>query len=543
MNANTEKWIISGGPIITMNDNQPLVEAVGFQGELITSVGNLEVVKEIMGDKYIVIDLKGKTLLPGFIDSHIHVVGNLFYYFNLNLSNIKSLKEIQDLLKSTIKQKKKGEFILGLNLDEQKFFNPNERVLPTRWDLDQVSPDNPVFLLRHDVHLGIANTRALELAGIDINTEAPEGGTIQKKDGKITGILVENATNLMMSKYTLPDKEVLTNAASRAFKDLAKKGITSVHTLLEHDRKGGVEGLGGIAIPLLQSIEELILQNVYCLIYTARPKRLKKIKKPPLDSGNKYGKIKVGGLKSWFDGTFGSSSAYLFEPFADQSNNKGFLVIDEQELYERMKEAHNLGFQIAIHAIGDKANRILVDLYKKLLLESPREDHRHRIEHASILTPDVIKDMKDLGLIGSCQPAFINSEYDYLEKRIGKERCKYTYPYKSLIDAGIIIAGGSDCPVEDSSVIMGLHALVTRNGFVPEQCISIKDALKIYTINGAYASFEEDIKGSIEKGKLADFVILDKNPLETPIDEIKNIQVLETMIRGKTVFKKNIENH
>ena len=188
----------------------------------------------------------------------------------------------------------------------------------------------------------------------------------------------------------------------------------------------------------------------------------------------------------------------------------------------------------------DKGNRICMDLYKKLLTEFPREDHRHRIEHASMLTEDVLKDMKDFGIIASCQPPFINSEYAWLEKRIGKERCKYTYPMKSIIDAGIVLASGSDCPVEDPNVIMGLHALVNRNGFIPLQCISIEEALKSYTINAAYAAFEEKIKGSIEVGKLADLVVLNKNPLEIEPNRIKEIQVAETIIRGKTVYRKEL---
>jgi predicted amidohydrolase YtcJ len=211
-------------------------------------------------------------------------------------------------------------------------------------------------------------------------------------------------------------------------------------------------------------------------------------------------------------------------------------VVDEEDIYEKMKVAHNKEFQIAIHAIGDKGNRICVDLYKKLLTEFPRDNHRHRIEHASMLTDDVLKDISDLGLITSCQPPFINSEYKWLEKRIGKDRCKYTYPMKSIIDAGIVLISGSDCPVEDPNVIMGLHALVNRNGFVPEQCISMMEALKTYTINAAYAAFEENIKGSIEVGKLADLVILDKNPLEVTNDKVREIQVLETIIRGETKF-------
>ena len=228
----------------------------------------------------------------------------------------------------------------------------------------------------------------------------------------------------------------------------------------------------------------------------------------------------------------------MYEPFSDQPDKTGFFVINIDELYERMKKAHNLGFQIAIHAIGDKANRMVVDLYKKLLLECPRENHRHRIEHASMLTKDVLKYVKELKLILSCQPPFINSEYTWLEKRLGKKRCEYTYPFKSIIDAGIILAAGSDGPVENPSVIDGLHAMVNRNGFIPNECISIEEALKAYTINGAYAAFEEDIKGSIEVGKLANFVILDKNLLKIPKSELRSVIVLETIIRGKTVYRK-----
>ena len=218
---------------------------------------------------------------------------------------------------------------------------------------------------------------------------------------------------------------------------------------------------------------------------------------------------------------------------------KGFSLVREESMFRRMKTLHKNGFQIGIHAIGDKGNRLLVDLYRRLLEEVPKENHRHRIEHGSLLTEDVIKDIKKLNLIVASQPPFINSEYTWLEKRLGKERCKYVYPFKSLIDAGIILSSGSDSPIEDPDIIQGLHALVTRNGFFPEQCITMEEALKTYTINGAYAAFEENIKGSIEVGKLADLVILDKNPLDVNKEDIKTIQVLETIIRGRVVYKKN----
>ena len=534
-----ERKIIFGGSIITMNDVQPTVQAIGIEGEKILVVGSLEEVKNKIGENHVGINIKGKTLLPGFIDSHFHIVPILFFYVFLNLVDIKSQKELKELLKKSVDQKKPGDFIYGLNLKEEQFENPKERILPNRFFLDEICPNNPVFLLRYDGHIGIANTKALELAGINNNTLVPEGGEIRKNEkGELTGILSENATSLIMTKVSLPDPKEIMEAAARAYKDLAAYGITSIHGVVELDKEGGVVNLGGLEIPLLKTMKEKVLQDWYGIVYTAEPKKLKRLQKPPLDDGEIDGRFKIGCVKGWLDGTFGAATALMFEPFTDHPNNSGFSVIKEEILYERMVKAHNLGFQIALHAIGDKANTIVINLYKKLLKEYPRNDHRHRIEHASMLNAEMIKDMKQLGLIASCQPPFINSEYSWLEKRLGKERCKYTYPFKSLTEAGVVIASGSDGPVENPSVIMGLHALVTRNGFVTEQCISMEEALKTYTINGAYAAFEEDVKGSIELGKLANFVVLDKNPLEVSKEDIKNIQVLETIIRGQTVFKK-----
>jgi predicted amidohydrolase YtcJ len=534
-----EKRVYFGGSIITIDDKNPITEAVGIEGEKIIAVGSLEKVKKYMGDNFDLIDLKGKSLLPGFIDAHFHIVPILFFYIFLDLSKIKSIKELKERLKKTAELKKAGDFIYGLNLHEENFENPDERFLPSRWDLDKPCPNNPVFLLRYDGHIGIANTRALELAKIDKKSISPEGGEIQKDEkGEPIGILSEKATALIMDKVSLPDPNEIMEAASKAYKSLAEEGITTIHGILELDKEGGVVNLGGLEIPLLKTVKDKILQDVYGIVFTAEPKKLNRIKKPPLDDGSVDGKFRIGCLKGWLDGTFGAHTAYMYEPFTDQPENRGYCVIDKDILYERMQKAHNLGFQIAIHAIGDKANRIVVDFYKKILKENPRKDHRHRIEHASMLTPDVIKDMKELGIIASCQPPFINSEYTYIEKRIGKDRCKYTYPFKSLVDAKVVIAAGSDGPVEKPSIIEGLHAMVTRNGLVPEQCISIEDALKSYTINGAYAAFQEKIKGSIEVGKLANLVILDKNPLKVPTDQIRQLKIIETIIRGKTVYKK-----
>jgi len=536
-NVKAVKQLIYGGPIITINDNQPIVEAVGIEGEKIVAVGSLESVKKQIGSDCIELNLNGKSLLPGFIDSHLHPIAFLFFLFNLDLANIKSLKELQETLREACVGKPNDSLIIGLSLKEEEFENPEERVLPTRWDLDKGCPDHPIFILRYDGHLGVANTKALELAGITESTEAPEGGEIRKNDkGELTGILSELATNLMLSKYTLPNPEILNKIAKEAFEIFSSNGLTTLHGIVQMEGGAEMGDLGAIELPVLKSIMDRIPQNWYSLIYTHNPKKLKRVKKPPLHGEGKYSKFKVGCLKLFADGTYGSATALMHEPFSDQPDKQGFMVISTEDLYEKMKIGHNLGYQIGIHVIGDKGNRVVVDLYDRLLSEFPRADHRHRIEHASSLTPDVIKDMGRLGIIASCQPPFINSEYTWLCKRLGEKRCKQAYPMKSLVKEGVVIASGSDCPIESTSVILGLHALVTRNGFVPEECISIEEALKTYTINGAYAAFQEDVKGSIEVGKLADFVILDKNPLEIPNDKIKDINVVKTIIRGKVVY-------
>ena len=527
--------IFYGGPIITINNNQPLVDAVGIEGEKIITVGTLDKVKNEMNGDFDLIDLKGKILLPGFIESHMHPISLLLFLVNVDLSACKSLAELQDIISKSAKQKPQDELIFGHSLKEEQFDVP---ILPTRWDLD-ICP-NPVFTLRYDGHIGIANSKALELMGIDNNTKVPDGGEIKRNEnGDITGVISEEALGLVFStaaEYLIPKPDVIKKTAIKAFNFLAEKGITSIHGIFNYDKEEG--GLSLVELPIYKSIQDLMLQNCYAMICTDKPNKLPRLKKMPLDGSKIDSKFKLNTLKLFLDGSLGAKTACMWEPFSDAPNMCGFCVVEQGEIYEKMKTAHNLGFQIVTHAIGDKANRIAVDLYKKLLNEFPREDHRHRVEHASMLTEDVIKDMRDYGIIASCQPPFINSEYTWIEKRIGKERCQYTYPMKSIVDAGVMLISGSDCPIEDPSPILGLHALVNRNGFVPEQCIPMEEALKTYTINAAYGAFEEKVKGSIEAGKLADLVILDKNPLEVPIDKIRDIQIMETIIRGKSVYKK-----
>jgi len=527
--------ILFGGAILTINSNQPYIEAVGIKGDKIASAGSLEDVKLKMGENCEFIDLKGKTLLPGFIDCHLHPIGYINHILNPDLTNVKSLKELQDLLKIVSVKRENDEFIIAYNFSEERFADP---ILPNRWDIDKVCPNHPVFILRYDGHIGIANTRALNLAELDEHTKIPEGGEIRKdKHGNLTGVISENALNLIYAKIPIPNDVKIAAAAKKGSKYLAQKGLTSFHGIINADDRYKANNRKTDEFSLFKLVQNYFFQDCYTFIETDYPEKVIELSKISLQEGNSESKGKIGGLKLYLDGSFGAKTACMFKPFTDAPEECGFCVIGEEDIYEKMKVAHNNRLQIVIHAIGDRANRIAMDLYKKLLTEFPRDDPRHRIEHASMLTEDVIKDMAEYGVIASCQPPFINSEYNWISKRIGEERCKYTYPMKSIVTAGVVLASGSDCPIEDPHPILGLHALVTRNSFVPEECLSVEEALKSYTINAAYAAFEEDIKGSIEVGKLADFVLLDRNPLKVPKDEIKEIRVMETIIRGKTVFK------
>ena len=527
--------ILYGGIIITINNTQPYVEAVGIKGDKIASIGTLEEVKVEMGENSELIHLKGNTLLPGFIDCHLHPVSYINHILNPDLTNVKSLKGLQDLLKLVSEKKEKDEFIIAYNFSEERFDDP---ILPNRWDLDEVCPNHPVFILRYDGHIGIANTRALNLVELDEHTRAPEGGEIRKdKHGNLTGVISENALNIIFAKIPIPKDVKIATAAKKGSKHLAQKGLTSFHGIINADARYKADNRKTDEFSLFKSVQNYFFQDCYIFLETDYPEKVIELSKTSLHGGNSDSKAKIGGLKLYLDGSFGAKTACMFEPFTDAPEECGFCVIEEAEIYEKMKIAHNKEFQIVIHAIGDKANRIAMNLYKKLLTEFPRDNHRHRIEHASMLTEDIIEDMAKYGVIASCQPPFINSEYNWIAKRIGNDRCKYTYPMKSIVNAGVLLASGSDCPVEDPHPILGLHALVTRNSFVPEECLSMEEALKSYTINAAYAAFEEKIKGSIEVGKFADLVILDKNPLQTSKDKIREITILETIIKGKTVFK------
>ncbi|GAH38593.1 unnamed protein product, partial [marine sediment metagenome] len=330
--------------------------AVGIKGDKIASVGTLEKVKLKMGENCEFIDLKGKTLLPGFIDCHMHPMGYINHLLNPDLTNIKSLNELKEYLKEVSEKRKEDEFIIAYNFNEQKF---DEAILPNRWDLDKACPKHPVFILRYDGHIGIANTKALKLLELDEHTLVPEHGEIRKdKQGKLTGVISEKALNLVFSRISISDDELIMAAATKTSNYLAQKGLTSIHGIVNADSRFKEDNRQTDEFSLFQSIQNNLWQDCYAFIETEYPERFIELSKRFLHEGRSENKFKIGGLKLYLDGSFGAKTACMFEPFTDAPEECGFCVIEEEEIYEKMKVAHNNSFQIIIHAIGDKANRI-----------------------------------------------------------------------------------------------------------------------------------------------------------------------------------------
>jgi predicted amidohydrolase YtcJ len=274
--------------------------------------------------------------------------------------------------------------------------------------------------------------------------------------------------------------------------------------------------------------------GLYCILIGSEVEKVLAARKTAL--ADEAAGHRVGGLKIYSDGTFGSCTACMREPFDDQPDRSGFLTLDEEEIYRRMRDAHRAGLQIAIHAIGDEANRRCIDLYQRLLVEYPRRDHRHRIEHASLLDGEMIARMARLGLVVSTQPLFIHSEKGWLHQRLGPERARMVYPLRSLLEAGVVVAGASDAPVESPDVLHAIQCCVTREGFERGQVIRAEQAVRMYTLDAAYAQFQESEKGSISPGKRADLVVLSANPVSVPAEEIREIRVEETLVGGEVVY-------
>jgi len=528
--------VFLNGLVWTANPDQPRAEAVAVKGGEIVAVGLSEEIQEFIGEKTEVFDLKGKLLLPGFIDSHTHFLDGGFALSRIQLREAKSRQDFVDRMKEKAGELGEGEWILDGNWDHQQFDPPE---LPRKEWIDGVTPLNPVCVNRHDGHMVLVNSVALNLAGITRETPSPDGGVIVKdpKTGEPTGILKDAAMDLVMAHIPETSFDESLRAAEAALKHAAEMGLTSVHDMAyianfevyqELLKRGRLSARLTVYIQITE-VDRFANQDI------------------PESLDDDF--LKIGGLKGFVDGSLGSSTALFFEPYSDDPEKHGLLyshMYPEGIMEERVRKADKAGLQVAVHAIGDRANHIILDIFGKVIQENGPRDRRWRIEHAQHLLPEDIQRMGRLQIIASVQPYHAIDDGRWAEKKIGTERCRTTYAFHSLKEKGVTLTCGSDWTVAPLDPLSGIYAAVTRRtldgknpeGWFPEQKISLEDALRGYTLNGAYTEFAEKKKGSVEKGKWADLVILDQNLFEIPAEKIQETRVVMTVLNGRIVFKR-----
>jgi len=522
--------VITNATIWTGNESDPIAESMAVSGDTILSIGSFQEVSEFIGKNTKVKDLNGKFVTPGFIDTHVHLLTGGFNLNSVQLRNAKTPEEFVKRIEAFAKTVPKGSWILGGDWDHENWGGE----LPTKEWIDDVTKDNPVFITRLDGHMSLANSVALELAGVTSKVLDVDGGEIVRtKSGELTGLFKDNATNLIWSFITEPTEEEYEKALDAATKYLASNGVTSVHHMSAASHYN--------VLKKVRSNNELITR-IYAMYPLASWENLKK----EIDAngiGDNW--LKIGGLKGFVDGSLGSHTAAFFEPYIDNPSDSGFFVMSIDRIYNYVKDADNENLQVMIHAIGDKAIHNLLNTFETIQEENGEKDRRFRIEHAQHIAQNDFKRFSQLNVIPSMQPYHAIDDGRWAEKLIGPERIKTTYAFKSLLDAQANLVFGSDWFVAPPIPLMGIYAAVTRRtlddknpeGWVPEQKITVEQALIAYTKNAAYSSFEEDIKGTLEPGKLADFVIISEDLTKVDPIKIKDLKILETYVGGKKVYQ------
>jgi len=523
--------LIIAGKIFTGLNSRPFVEALAASGDKILAIGSRQEINRYAGPQTRIIELAEGVAIPGLIDAHTHFSSGGQSLIELSFRGVDSIEKVQQMIAARIKELPPGTPIFGRDYDHTLF--PDQK-WPDRADLDKVSPDNPVVIRRVDGHSAWLNTLALKLSGIDGLTPDPFGGEIVRDQisGDPTGILKESAMNLIKIKPSIkssPEEDIL-----RALDHARQLGLTGVHAStdlkeLEIYKKLKKEGQLTLRIYAWLPIEEMD----ECL-------------KLGLKQGQGDEFLKIGFLKAFIDGTLGSGTALMFEPFADAPGQSGLAQYSEQEFYELIDRAYAHGFQVGTHAIGDKGVNWVLNAIEKAEKKYGQKDLRYRIEHAQIIKPEDIKRFRGLGVIASMQPTHCTTDMRFCEQRIGQERSKDAYAWKSLLDNGASLAFGSDWPVEPLDPRRGLYSAVTRQnieqdlpegGWFPEQKLTLAEAIECFTSGSAYASFEENLKGTLEPGKLADLTIFGLDIFSHEPEDILTAPVIYTIVGGKIVYQ------
>jgi predicted amidohydrolase YtcJ len=526
--------IIINAIIHTMDQSHPTAEAVAILGNRIVAVGSSKEIKKLAGPQTRVIDAKGQLVLPGFNDSHVHFLGGGFQLSSVDLRDANSTDEFADRIRKFAEKLPAGRWITGGDWDHERW---SGAPLPTKELIDRYTPNTPVFVSRLDGHMALANSLALRLAGVTRQTLDPPGGLIVRdRSGEPTGILKDAAMSYVWKVVPPSSFEEKLAAARAATSHAASLGVTSVQ-----DMSAGSDV--GVYQTLLDRGE--LKTRIYAV--------------SPLPAWERLGRtgvrahfgsemLRIGGLKGFADGSLGSTTAFFYEPYKDAPSTHGLAgdeMYPEGVMLERVHGADRAGLQVMIHAIGDRANDLILSIYEQVISENGERDRRFRIEHAQHLRPQDIARFGRDHVIASMQPYHAIDDGRWAEKRIGKERAKTTYAFRSLLDSGATLAFGTDWTVAPLDPILSIYAAVTRRtldgknpkGWIPEQEISVEEAVRAYTVGSAYAEFQENVKGTITSGKLADLVIVSRDIFKIDPKDIEKVKVVMTIMNGRVIYE------
>jgi predicted amidohydrolase YtcJ len=528
-----KNYIFTNGTVLTMVGQSVTHEACLIAGDTIVGTGTAAEIRNQAGTSCEEIDLAGGLLVPGFTDCHLHLVLSAYFKMNTDLAEVGSVEELLSIIRGKAAASPPGAWIMGLRFREDNF--PVKR-MPTLAELDAAAPQNPVLLIRYDGHTGLVNSATLSAASITDRTPNPEGGVIVREGGRPTGVLKELAIDLALAAFPIPDVDEFRKGFKLFIDDLSRSGIVRVHSVLQTGANGPAGSLGPYEVPLLKLFEKEIHQSVYPLVAATSVAEAVTTLTEQFGAEKKDGRWCGGALKIFVDGTFGSRTARFSEDYSDMPGERGMMVIGADALRTTVFEAQKEGLRIAAHIIGDEAVTAAVSVFAEARRQEGGPDLRHRIEHCGMIRRSDFPAIKEAGIILSFQPSFIVSEGGWIESRVGKGRLGDVYAIRRAIEAEIPVCGGSDSPIESPSVLAGVWGAVTRRGFAADQALSAYDALSLYTSRAAYASFEEDVRGTIEAGKRADLVVLDRDPRLVPPDEIRDIGVKMTIIGGEVIY-------
>jgi len=517
--------------IWTGDPEQPWAEAIAVSGDKILHVGSYAEVEKHIPKYSLLIDAKNQMVVPGFNDSHVHFIDGGFGLSSVSLRDAKTKQEFINRIATFAKTVPAGTWILNGDWDHTNWGGE----LPEANWIDSVTAEHPVFVQRLDGHMGLANSAAMKLSKISKATEDIVGGTIIRNVAGIpAGIFKDNAMSLIFKYITNPSDELKDRALRASMKYVAENGVTSVQSMGNWD---------DLEVYKRAAKKDSLKTRIYAVVPLDSWKKLSEEVKR---SGRGDNYLKIGGLKGFVDGSLGSHTAAFMKPFSDTPSDSGFLVTSVEDLYQAVSGADKAELQVMVHAIGDKAIHEQLNIFERVDKENGTRDRRFRIEHAQHIAPEDLSRFNSLSVIASMQPYHAIDDGRWAEQLIGPERIKTSYAFKSLVDNQAVLAFGSDWFVAPPTPLEGIYAAVTRrtldeknpNGWVPEQKISVEQALKAYTYGSAYASYDEDQKGILKKGFLADFVILDQDIMAIPVENIRNVKVMKTVVGGKIVFER-----